>query len=389
MKTQRMLRFAGLAVATLAVAAVVASGKQEPAESAVSSGRRVVRMLTSKDLGAANALAPGDRGATYYWLEGRASRVTVRYPDAIAISERGADGALRTRLSDTTQNDLATFDVSRIGSGADVLAYRPSGRSPMLAARPADVHPTLTWSGQQAYRLWKDARGGDPSTLEWRDGLMRGAASRRHALDDDAVEIRTDWPDDLSATVSKEAGVRKNVLTGQPITGHRITGRFQQHGVSVGVVSWFPEEQVLAWDFPGVTQGYLTPERLQKIGGWTFAPDMAWASVQGFAFKHFHDDIAARGFVGRNDAGWPEKILGFLAPTLHANQAGCDGLHWLDGSVFRYCCDVHDWCYQKFGCTSSSWWQWWKSWSCDSCNVGAVFCFADTGLPPYGGPYYY
>lgn len=389
MRTQRTVRFAVLAAAMLTLAAAVATNTRGPIVSAASRGPHAVRMLTLRDIGSARVLAPGDRGATYYWLEGLANRVTVTFPDAVAVSERGADGALRTRLTDPALNDLATFDVSRIGSGTAVLDYRQSEEAPMLAARPADVHPTLAWSGRQAYRLWKDARTGRASALEWRDGLMRRTGARPHGLDDDTVKIRTEWPDGLSATVSKSAGVRQNVLTGRSITGHRITSRFTRGGTAVGAISWFPEEQVLAWDFPGVTQGYLTPDRLKKIGGWTFTPDMAWASVQGFAFQHFHNQIAARGFVGRNEPQWPQRLLTFFVPALSANEAGCDGLHWLDGTVFRYCCDVHDWCYEKFGCTASSWWQWWKSWSCDSCNMSAVFCFADTGLPPYGGPYYF
>ena len=50
-----------------------------------------------------------------------------------------------------------------------------------------------------------------------------------------------------------------------------------------------------------------------------------------------------------------------------------------DGTVLRFCCDVHDRCYEKYGCSSRSWWQFWSSWTCDLCNAGAVFCFAGGG----------
>jgi len=68
-----------------------------------------------------------------------------------------------------------------------------------------------------------------------------------------------------------------------------------------------------------------------------------------------------------------------LVAPVQANEPGCDGLHWLDGTVLRFCCDVHDRCYEKYGCSSRSWWQFWSSWTCDLCNAGAVFCFAGGG----------
>src|SRR6185437_2064928 len=112
----------------------------------------------------------------------------------------------------------------------------------------------------------------------------------------------------------------------------------------------------------------------------------AWASVQGFAFEHFHQEIAAHGFVAR--AGerptLPARLASFFAPALAANEPGCDDLHWLDGTVFRYCCDMHDQCYETDGCTAGSWWQWWKSWSCDNCNMTVIVCFFDGGDTPWG-----
>src|SRR5437762_3855893 len=72
-------------------------------------------------------------------------------------------------------------------------------------------------------------------------------------------------------------------------------------------------------------------------------------------------------------------------PILAANEPGCDDLHWLDGSVFRPCCDMHDACYYAATppCTQRSWW-YWGSWSCDRCNIIAFGCFIGGGIhPPY------
>ena len=84
-------------------------------------------------------------------------------------------------------------------------------------------------------------------------------------------------------------------------------------------------------------------------------------------------------------------MLDFFEPTVHANEAGCDYLHWLDGTIYRFCCDAHDLCYEKYeGCTGRSWWEFWKGWNCDGCNVMAVVCFlggagGHRGFIPYPG----
>ena len=32
-------------------------------------------------------------------------------------------------------------------------------------------------------------------------------------------------------------------------------------GVEVGIVNWVPDNQVLIWDIPGLTKGYIAPEQ--------------------------------------------------------------------------------------------------------------------------------
>ncbi len=377
MRTQQMV-WTTAALAALAIAIV--SGK--PGDP-VSQAPEAARLLSQSDVTAARRLAPGDRGATYYWLEGLARKVTVRFPDATAVTERGADGMIRTRLADNAGNELATFQVGRVGSGADALEYRPSGRSAVVAARRADVHPTSAWAGRQAYQLWKDGQRRDGAALEWRNGLMRRAGAPTRNLDDETQRIATEWPDGVTATVTRRFEVRPNVQTGGRFKGHAIISRFERRGTRIGSIVWYPEERVLVWKFPGVTTGYVTAERLKEVGGWTFTPDMAWANVQGFAFQHFYAQIQANGFVARNGSpGWLGRAAAFLMPTLSANEAGCDDLHWLDGTIFRQCCDVHDNCYSKYGCNWKSWWRWWSSWSCDTCNMGAAFCFLTIVDPP-------
>jgi hypothetical protein len=103
-------------------------------------------------------------------------------------------------------------------------------------------------------------------------------------------------------------------------------------------------------------------------------------NIQAIAFHHFKTRIDRDRFVARGAPGVFDKVRQFIAPVLHADEPGCDGLHWLDGTIFRFCCDVHDACYAKYGCSSRSWWQVWSSWSCNMCNFWVVDCFESGGV---------
>ena len=173
-------------------------------------------------------------------------------------------------------------------------------------------------------------------------------------------------------------------MTGAPARGNSFISRLRKDNAEVGSSRWYVEERVLAWSFPGLTEGYLdagpteADRRLAVYprSGVGQRPELR-VSLLPYARRH-------AGFRGTAAAsGWTEKILGLVMPTVLANEPGCDGLHWLDRTVFRPCCDVHDRCYRKNGCGASSWWLWWSSWQCNSCNTYAFFCFATGGRPPY------
>jgi hypothetical protein len=133
----------------------------------------------------------------------------------------------------------------------------------------------------------------------------------------------------------------------------------------------------------------MDAERMKDLGGWTFVPDLAWANVQTYAFHYFHTLVNTQGFVAATAPAarpWLRRLVDAVAPTLHANEPGCDGLHWLDGSIFRPCCDIHDRCYEKYGCSWKSWWEWWSGWKCVACNAGLTICIA-TRYPPFSPSY--
>jgi len=326
-----------------------------------------------------------DRGATYYWIESQANRVTTRFNDAVAVTERIAGGDLRTRLTDQAGNELATFNLDRIGGtgGSDVMELRMAGATPVRMVGRADLRPTLDWGNRQAYGFWKDMKASPTARLEWQGTVVRARGAARRPADDGILDVRTDWPGGMSATTARTVEARQHEVTGVRTRGPVLVGRLTKDDVEIGRTEWLVQEQVLSWTFPGLTEGYIDAERLASIGGWPFTPDLAWTNMQSFALQYFHTRMATQGQSARRQDGWMQKLAGFVAPTLLANSPGCDGLHWLDRTMYRPCCDDHDRCYEKRGCSWSSWWTPWTSWSCTQCNMGAAFCFASGGKPPY------
>lgn len=311
---------------------------------------------------------PGKKGDTYYWFEGQTQRVTARFADATVVAARGLAGEVHATVRDLHGNDLAKASAT-----TKTVQYAPGGGQSLLALNDSGERPTLDWSARQAYELWK----GGTANLEWKGGLIR---SRRVEPPYQPHALETTWVNGLKAVVTRKSIGRIELAKGRFAHGAVLKGELTKDGVAAGIALWFERDRVFAWDIPGLTKGWIGPEHLQPVhGGWPFTPDMQWLNLQMIAFHHFQTLINANGFVARRDGcgreSWTDALTNFFVPTLHANEAGCDGLHWLDGTVYRMCCDIHDYCYAKFGCTSKTWWMLWTSWKCDLCNAFVVDCF--------------
>jgi hypothetical protein len=207
----------------------------------------------------------------------------------------------------------------------------------------------------------------------------RGAGARD--VEQQLTELHTEWSGGLSVRTARGSAVNLRWSDKRSLNGELLVSRLMRDGVQIGEANWFAKEQVLIWNIPGITAGSLTAEQMKTYGGWPFKPDAEWLNLQTLAFYHFKTAMDKNGTVAARTppASRSRQMLDFLIAPVHANEPGCDGLHWLDGTVLRYCCDVHDWCYEKYGCSSRSWWQWWSSWTCDTCNLGAVWCFSGGG----------
>jgi len=322
---------------------------------------------------------PGEKGATYYALEAQTMRLTTRFGDAVAIAERTFDGDLVTKLNDAYGNELARFKADRIDGVNDVLQYTSKVGKVLQVFSDPNVKPTLDWANHQTYSLWKDRVDSDSTSLEWQDKLIRRKGAAKRDVHKETVELQTEWGNGLSAKTIRKAVSDRNLLAGRILHGEVFVSHLARDGVDIGIMNWFPEDQLLIWDLPGLTKGFIAAEHLKDYGGWPFAPDMTWLNLQASAFHHYKTQIQQKGFVAKRQPGWPSRVVQFFAPTVSANEPGCDYLHWLDGTVLRFCCDVHDLCYTANGCSSKSWWQVWTSWRCDACNAWAIDCFLAGG----------
>jgi len=333
----------------------------------------------------------GQKGATYYGLEGQTSRFTTLFVDGTkAVADRGADGDILTRLEDASGNEINRVRVDRSDGAHDALQYaRPTGQV-MQALIEAQARPTLDWSNRQSYRLYRDAVTSSAG-LQWNNGLIRRVGATGKDEEQGLVRsVETQWAQGISAKTARVASKRGQLFEGQPVRGDVLVTRLMRDGVEVGIANYFTHERIYAWNIPGVTAGSIANEHLKpRHGGWPFTPDMVWMNLQLIGLYHWKSIIDQKGFVARQQgqpapcqqtASSRKSILDYFAPTLLANEPGCDPpLHWLDGTVLRFCCDVHDLCYEKRGCTWSSWWQWWSSWGCDRCNGRVVWCFMGGG----------
>jgi len=315
-----------------------------------------------------------DLGGTFYFLEGRARKVTARFADGLAVAERGLDGNIKTRSTDLAGNELGRLKVDQTGAREAEMLYESNGTQLFYAPVRPDVRPTLDWATLQAQALRRD---GHPGTVQWQGRFARSRGLKPGNLDDQATEVVTEFDQDITART-----VRVVPRPGENKHPSTLT-RIYDGGVEVGELAWVPSLKLLMWNIKGLTKGAVNEETLKKTpsGGWTFRPTMGWANVQGLAFYTFHSRLAKAGAasVARNQSQprkWGQKLLDAMVQPVKANDPGCDGLHWLDGSIYRPCCDAHDICYAKAGCNQYSWyWPPTLSWSCTSCNAAAVYCF--------------
>jgi hypothetical protein len=376
-KVSRWWIFAGLIVLMLAIVYAWRLKAQAPLPPSAPSARGASGLPQLPVLAQSTDDDVKDMGGTFYFLESRARKVIARFSDGMTIAERGLDGNIKTRSTDSAGNETGKLTIDQVGARDAEMLYEANGTQLFYAPVRSEVRPTLDWATFQAQALRRD---GHPSTVQWQGRFARGRGLRPGSLDDSASEVVTEFDQGLSAKT-----VRVIPKPGENKRPSTLT-RLYDDGVEIGEVAWVPSQKLLMWSFKGLTKGAVNEETLKKTpsGGWTFQPSMGWANVQALAFYAFHSRLAkeATGSAARNQdrpRPWAQRLMDAVVAPVEANAPGCDGLHWLDGTVYRPCCDSHDLCYVKAGCTQNSWW--WPasmSWSCTACNSIAAYCFYTT-----------
>jgi hypothetical protein len=336
---------------------------------------RAVRPLT---VSLKRAPAPGERGETYYTLESRIRRQTTQLADATLVAERLSDGDVVATLKDTAGNEAGRFKIDLIDSASHVLELWATTGELSQAADDSGARPTLERAQRQMYALWKDDVRKLSGRLQWRRDIMRAGGASGSAQGD-VRRLETVWDDGLVATTTYAPSVTHEAASGKIVHGEALIAELTKDGVRIGGANWFPRDQVFVWDLPGITNGWFDATHLTSYGGWPFKPDAQWLNIQLIAFYHFQHGQPPQAALQRPKPSLAARLWNAIEPRLAANEPGCDDLHWLDGTIYRACCDVHDYCYAKAGCTSSSWWRFVTSWTCDLCNMDVIYCFATGG----------
>ncbi len=375
---RRYVGRAAIVCAVLGSAPLVWHGAAARRAEAPVQGRSAVRLLPQGErLGGKS----GQKGATYYALAARTRRLTTRFATVVTVAEAGADGDIHTTVRDSNGRDLGHLVVDHLDADRDVVQFTSDTGARFQAFGETGVKMTLDWANRQAYSLATDGVDAGQPDVEWRNGLIRRRGASPRDLDREIVSLETEWEEGLMAATSRRPAARRKVLPGSDSSGEVVVTRLTRDGQQVGVTNWFPRERIFTWNLPGLSKGTISPATLAEQGGWTFTPDLEWMNLQAIAFHHFKTLIDQQRFVADAGRPWFRKAIDAIVPVLHADEEGCDGLHWLDGSIFRFCCDVHDACYAKNGCSSQSWWQFWSSWRCTACNAWVVDCFQASGEP--------
>lgn len=299
-------------------------------------------------------------GLRYQLIDAEVESVTTGFKEVEVTTSRTTDG---TRETQVRMNDgrligtplIVTPEQMRLVAGSD----RPVGAP---AAINVDVQ-SLDSVNADRYLAWRDGQLSSRKPFEKTpDELIgtQGPVEISHAADDIL------WVRSSSRGLEAFSRIgRSGLLDGRELPA--FTSVLREEEEVLATMAWFPRAQVL------VFQTAWRPEPLyfgakDLPNGWTFTPNMAWANIQLLSFA--------------KSAGWQENRKNSQSSQeIGQNSPGCDLLHWLDGTVFRECCDNHDLCYyaEDPNCTFHSWW-FQGSWSCVQCNIEAIYCFSAIAL---------
>jgi hypothetical protein len=309
-----------------------------------------------------------DLGHYYFELDAQILSTTTEFDTGTFTAVRSVDGSISVALDG---EDVSPIVLGIDARGELTLRMRAGGRADRLI-RGRAVEPSMAWAAEQARLLYLDTLATSSTTLVRDGNFLRLAKSGRmrtapesRALEHMGLRRITTRFRDFEAQSAQQVDGWANASVPAFTSVLR-----DANGEEVMRLRWYDITERLQWQMRGGKANTVTAE---TIGGWKFRPDATWANIQMFALRN--TPVHARTVSAQGAK--PGEIRAM-------DSAGCDGLHWLDGSIFRPCCDRHDLCYEANGCTYRSWF-FLEGWSCQMCNVEVVVCFATFGGGGGGG----
>jgi len=293
-------------------------------------------------------------GTRYQLIDKEVDSVTTHFRDAEVTTARMVDGKLETSI--------------RLRDGRE--ASRTLSQPQEL--RLVKGHPIATAAQESVYVDLQplDAVNAD-RYLAWKDGNVSARkpfAKIPSALMASAGPVEMSEAGDVLWIKSRSRGLEafsriggSGYLNGRELPA--FTSVLREGDAIRGIMAWYPKAEKLVFQ----NESHHEPVQVSAKDlpkGWSFNPNMAWANIQLLSFAKSADSHR-------------KVTTGSGLHIIALNDPGCDGLHWLDDTIFRDCCDMHDACYYKEdpNCTVYSWW-FQGSWSCVQCNINAILCFA-------------
>lgn len=305
----------------------------------------------------------------YAHLEDQARRVVTEFEDgAIATAVRAADGSITATYAERGKETARL----RISGRGDVVIHLQSARGDSVPRRGSlESLPALDWVNVHLHNsqdLLRKSRAGFGRDVVSLPKELTGVAATENvatAEETNAIRSVTTYFHDYVAHSRMVSIDDPGKATFTTVLTSAVADRQE---VSL---RWSAHHRILQWKVRGKQMATITSRDLPEKAGWQ--PNLAWANVQTYALAASASTSAqARVLDAHSDA---VTVL---------NEEGCDGLHWLDGTIYRPCCDQHDKCFEKNGCTWKSWW-FDGSWSCVKCNIAVIRCFITTTLGGGGG----
>jgi|GEM_PF-1945689 hypothetical protein len=295
-------------------------------------------------------------GARYHIIDSEVLSVTTRFHEIEITSAR--DG---TKLITTIRNRQGRVLGQSVSEPVQIK-LRPLSNA---AADSVIINDrTLDFVNADAYVAWKHhepRRGAYRPLSDEAMALVGGVAAGE--LGDAETDVRSVR---MLTAIYEAFSLRTNpalIRENPQFPTFTVAVRDRRTNAVVANAGWHAAQRRFVMRVTG--ERSITVDAAALPHGWTFTPNEAWADIQLLSYlKGKATQSASRA-----------ASTAFHVQPL--NDPGCDYLHWLDGTVLRQCCDMHDACYETDWppCEAGKAWFFQDGWHCTQCNISVIECF--------------